>query len=539
MHKENKSEQLTAQKRASADFDNSNVEQTAKISPPPLQLQVSGSKEDVEEDQKEEKSTQLLHDGAADPPPEENKNLNKTGLPAQLKSGIESLSGLSMDDVKVHRNSSKPTQLQAHAYAQGTDIHLGPGQERHLPHEAWHVVQQKQGRVKPTMQLKGAFQINDEEGLEREADVMGEKAKNAKRSDEPLRTSQVKSETPVQRRLYYASNSDREFETQDELRNFFEGAENSKVRWEDLTKAWNHESFWHVNYRGSINGRHGYVILGIEEYTARPAIAGRGNAGIKDSANAAGFEIVGRPAWTAETLEKLAPIKFRDNIRHIIPYHMIRDGLMQWLNEVSQNADNLDSIILRTRNLAVELGVDIELEAENDFDYLKALTVSILAVLNNVPGNLWAGDKTENQRLNSLRQRIAGIRGKIESEDDTAPGILAHKMLRESVEGDGDRIYKEILAGALEHFPESERELNEMEGKHVDEILQRLEISGEIDAMPSQAELARLDDEGIASFFNNFPLHFEIVQLFQNKESEQAMKLLIKLQDPYLNYKKD
>jgi hypothetical protein len=27
-----------------------------------------------------------------------------------------------------------------------------PGQEQHLPHEAWHVVQQKQGRVKPTGQ---------------------------------------------------------------------------------------------------------------------------------------------------------------------------------------------------------------------------------------------------------------------------------------------------------------------------------------------------------------------------------------------------
>ena len=27
------------------------------------------------------------------------------------------------------------------AYAQGSDIHLAPGQEQHLPHEAWHVVQ--------------------------------------------------------------------------------------------------------------------------------------------------------------------------------------------------------------------------------------------------------------------------------------------------------------------------------------------------------------------------------------------------------------
>ena len=82
------------------------------------------------------------------------KKENKTGLPDNLKSGVENLSGISLDDVKVHYNSDQPASLQAHAYAQGTDIHVAPGQEKHLPHEAWHVVQQKQGRVQPTKQLK-------------------------------------------------------------------------------------------------------------------------------------------------------------------------------------------------------------------------------------------------------------------------------------------------------------------------------------------------------------------------------------------------
>ncbi len=80
--------------------------------------------------------------------------LNRTGLPDQLKNGIEGLSGVSLDDVQVHRNSAEPAQLNAHAFAQGADIHVAPGQERHLPHEAWHVVQQKQGRVRPTRQLR-------------------------------------------------------------------------------------------------------------------------------------------------------------------------------------------------------------------------------------------------------------------------------------------------------------------------------------------------------------------------------------------------
>ncbi|MES2554637.1 MAG: DUF4157 domain-containing protein [Bacteroidota bacterium] len=101
---------------------------------------------------------------------------NNTGLPDNLKSGIENLSGYSMNDVKVHYNSDKPAQLNAHAYAQGSAIHLAPGQEKHLAHEAWHVVQQKQGRVQATKQLKGKVAINDDTSLEHEADVMGAKA---------------------------------------------------------------------------------------------------------------------------------------------------------------------------------------------------------------------------------------------------------------------------------------------------------------------------------------------------------------------------
>ncbi|MFP5393732.1 MAG: DUF4157 domain-containing protein [Gammaproteobacteria bacterium] len=105
-----------------------------------------------------------------------NDKPNDTGLPDQLKSGIENLSGMSMDGVKVHYNSDKPAQLNAHAYAQGTDIHLAPGQEQHLPHEAWHVVQQAQGRVQPTLHMNGDVPVNDDAALEREADVMGDKS---------------------------------------------------------------------------------------------------------------------------------------------------------------------------------------------------------------------------------------------------------------------------------------------------------------------------------------------------------------------------
>lgn len=101
---------------------------------------------------------------------------NKTGLPNALKAGVEKLSGYSLEHVRVHYNSPKPAQLQALAYTQGTEVYVAPTQEKHLPHEMWHVVQQAQGRVKPTMHLQDGVAVNDDEGLEHEADVMGAKA---------------------------------------------------------------------------------------------------------------------------------------------------------------------------------------------------------------------------------------------------------------------------------------------------------------------------------------------------------------------------
>lgn len=107
----------------------------------------------------------------ADQQPQE----NHTGLPDSLKAGVESLSGYSLNDIQVHYNSPRPAQVNALAYTQGTEIHVGPGQEQHVAHEAWHVVQQKQGRVQPTIQMAD-IAINDDDGLEKEADVMGKQA---------------------------------------------------------------------------------------------------------------------------------------------------------------------------------------------------------------------------------------------------------------------------------------------------------------------------------------------------------------------------
>lgn len=98
---------------------------------------------------------------------------NRTGIPAQLKQRMERTSGFSFDDVRVHYNSDRPKKLDALAYTQGTEVFLGPGQERHLPHELGHVVQQKQGIVRPTARHESGALMNTDRALERQADEIG------------------------------------------------------------------------------------------------------------------------------------------------------------------------------------------------------------------------------------------------------------------------------------------------------------------------------------------------------------------------------
>lgn len=130
-------------------------------------------------------------------PDRESKSENRTGIPDDMKMGFENLSGHSFDNVRVHYNSTKPAQLQAHAYAQGNEVYLGPGQERHLGHELGHVVQQKQGRVRPTAQMKG-MNINDDAKLEAQADQINrETAGKVENSDVSALPMQMKANGSV------------------------------------------------------------------------------------------------------------------------------------------------------------------------------------------------------------------------------------------------------------------------------------------------------------------------------------------------------
>jgi len=104
-------------------------------------------------------------------------------MPSLVQRKMESFFGEDFSDVNIHSDSYQSKELNAHAFTKGNAIHFAPGmynpesQEGRelLGHELTHVVQQKEGRVQPTVQKKGV-NINDDEGLEKEADEKGEKA---------------------------------------------------------------------------------------------------------------------------------------------------------------------------------------------------------------------------------------------------------------------------------------------------------------------------------------------------------------------------
>jgi len=114
--------------------------------------------------------------------PKQNKS-NKTGLPDGIKQKMETAFNSDFSDVKVHSNSSKAPEVGALAYTQGNNIHFAPGQfnpdtsagQKLIGHELTHVQQQREGRVKPTTEIAG-MPVNDNPALEKEADILGEKA---------------------------------------------------------------------------------------------------------------------------------------------------------------------------------------------------------------------------------------------------------------------------------------------------------------------------------------------------------------------------
>ena len=172
------------------------------------QSEVIQRQPEITQRQPEEEEEELLQpkfqDGEAAAPVFDETAGIGTGMPGSLQAGLETLSSLDLSATRVYSNSSEPAKVNALAYTRGQDIYLAPGQEKHLPHEGWHVVQQLQGRVKPSRQVNGQT-INDDASLEHEADVMGARAQQmnlpeTKATQQPVPESKGQIDNPAHAR---------------------------------------------------------------------------------------------------------------------------------------------------------------------------------------------------------------------------------------------------------------------------------------------------------------------------------------------------
>lgn len=160
---------LMAPVQASDDMPEEEEEKTLQAAIEPVQME-DGLPEEEEE-------------------PIQGKGLRSGGMPEEVQAKMEGAFKTDFSDVKIHADSGKATEVGALAYTQGSDIHFAPGQyhpsdqpgQALLGHELTHVVQQREGRVQPTTQMAG-LPVNDDEGLESEADSLGASAASFKLS---------------------------------------------------------------------------------------------------------------------------------------------------------------------------------------------------------------------------------------------------------------------------------------------------------------------------------------------------------------------
>ncbi|WP_235299120.1 eCIS core domain-containing protein [Portibacter marinus] len=242
MEKNNENTNEVELSRASAEYDDHNL--TSKdeetMQPPEFnpEVQVVQNKTDgvsskgEEEDAESENQTLLFANaaGGTDDQDEDGSGagdssgnvVSGAGAPIQKKENDISPAGdthknvpnepFIPSSVNLHTDSPKASELGALAFAQGSDIHFAPGQfkpdtrsgQELIGHELGHVIQQKEGRVKPNFEAKGT-PVNNDPSLEKEADNFGVAFADSlqNRDENPIQQKLgggFKSSLPVQRK---------------------------------------------------------------------------------------------------------------------------------------------------------------------------------------------------------------------------------------------------------------------------------------------------------------------------------------------------
>ena len=105
---------------------------------------------------------------------------SRRDLPAPVRARMGQSLGHDLAGVRVFEGP-EASRAGAQAFARGDEIHFAPGQYdpgsrsglELIGHELAHVTQQAQGRVGATTMLGKGLAVNDDPGLEREADLRG------------------------------------------------------------------------------------------------------------------------------------------------------------------------------------------------------------------------------------------------------------------------------------------------------------------------------------------------------------------------------
>ncbi len=153
---------------------------------PPAQLFSSTLNEKPKEEEEETKQLKQAKDSKEGPMTESAKTTpgGNNNLPPEILANMENALGHDFSNVNIHQNSKSAEEAGALAYAQGNNVHFAPGQfdpgskkgQELIGHEMTHVAQQREGKVAATTTLGTGMKVNDNPGLEKEADEIGAKA---------------------------------------------------------------------------------------------------------------------------------------------------------------------------------------------------------------------------------------------------------------------------------------------------------------------------------------------------------------------------
>ncbi|MBN4003349.1 MAG: DUF4157 domain-containing protein [Nostoc sp. LPT] len=402
-------------------------------------------------------------------------------LDAGLQRSMGQAMGADFSGVRVHTDAQSDQlnkSIQAKAFTTGQDVFFRQGAyeprsrggQELIAHELTHVEQQKKEGEKV-----------GQEKQEKERESIGERERNGKREERQNRkdgckreeeTKKVTKKTKeegkgkaIQRMLYLnggAGERSREA-TQSEIDIIIEYIDKNEktLRTSGIDVEaivgyiYDPEADGLMSYRHSIAGSHGFEITGIDVHEPTLNKSGNGNLEIDKNDHEEwrkGIEINGRPGWTEEIAKAISTVKGKQNIRHILPWHTIREGMEYFVNRHLASPEEGGVEELDKRLVAVRLKISGDGTVELDiYKRIVENIVEILTLMNSKIENLWAGSAEVNQRINTLRTVTQTLSRKLKKGSINREGVIKHLKTLEN--NATKSTYKQLLTELNEILP--------------------------------------------------------------------------------------